>query len=132
MSFGSIPIEGTSFNKAKIYFSNPNYLTMIDYRLYQKALKIVLAYHQQIAQEAESIKPISKQLYKDKELLQVGDFVQCVEVHGNSKNNLTKGNKYEVIRTNPQNRGGLYFSIRNDHGKLCHFNSNNNQFKALI
>ncbi|URM37150.1 hypothetical protein [Flavobacterium anhuiense] len=106
---------------------------MITREMFLEALKsmkeasaIIEAYHMQFE---ESEKPREK--YKDKNLLVVGDFVQCVEVHGNSKGTLTEGEQYEVKRTEETNRDGLYFTIKNDQGKLRKYNSKNTQFKAL-
>lgn len=108
---------------------------MIKRKKYLKALKIVEAYHAQIlagvslVNEAENQ---TKNTYKDKEKLEVGDFVECIEVHKNSAESLTKEEKYEVLRTELSYNGSeKYFSIRVDSGKLKKYNCKNTQFKAL-
>ncbi|MHC0442328.1 hypothetical protein [Flavobacterium sp. 3-210] len=102
---------------------------MITKEVYLKALGIVEAYHIQIRLEALEIKEVQekpKQQYKNKEHLNVGDAVECVEVHGNSKGNLTIGKEYPVKRIN-----GHYFYVENDQGKIRHYSFSNSQFRAL-
>jgi hypothetical protein len=106
---------------------------MITREMFLEAMKrmkedsaIIEAYHMQFEESSKT-----KEKYKDKDLLVVGDFVKCIEVHGNSKGNLTKGELYEVKRTEETNRDGIYFTIANDQGKLRKYNSKNTQFKAL-
>jgi len=101
---------------------------MIKYKKYIKALAIVEAYHKQILNDAESVKP--KKEYKSKDGIEVGGFVECIEVHGNSITTLTKGEKYEVRRTRMSyNERDKYFSIKSNSGKLKEYNIKNTQFK---
>ena len=107
---------------------------MVTRKKYLKSLKIVKAYHQQIENEiSEFQKKLenSKSLHKNKEDLKAGDFVECVEVHGNSKEGLTVGLKYEVQRTK-KTTSSLIFYIINDKDQLRHYKEENTQFKALI
>lgn len=96
---------------------------MISEKKYLKALRIVEKYHKQIG-----LIPVkeNKPTYKRKEGLKVGEFVECIEVHGNSVNNLTKGKKYEVVNTNQ-----WHFYIISDKGKRKFYAFDNSQFKAL-
>ena len=109
---------------------------MITNEVYQKALAIVNAYHEQVRLEALEIKEIlEKPIQKHKNMwsIEVGDFVECVEVHKNSVNNLTEGEKYEVKRTKlSYNERDKYIYIRVNSGKLKEYNVKNTQFKALI
>lgn len=100
---------------------------------YQKALKVVRAYHQQIENEiSEFGKKFenSKNVYKDNGMIKPEDFVECVEVHGNSKEGLTIGKKYQVKRIKITN-SGIVFYIVNDKDQLRHYKEDNTQFKAL-
>jgi len=104
---------------------------MISKEVYLKALSIVETYHDQVRLEALEVKAVQSN-HKSKDDLQVGDFVECVEVHGNSINNLTKGEKYEVSRTRlSYNERDKYIFIRVNSGKLKEYNVKNTQFKAL-
>lgn len=106
---------------------------MVTRKKYLKALKIVKAYHQQIENEVSEFQKKlenSKSLHKNKEDLKAGDFVECVEVHGNSKDSLTVGKKYEVRRTK-KTTNSLMFYIYNDKDQLRHYKDENTQFKAL-
>lgn len=106
----------------------------ISFKKYQKAVKIVMAFHQQSEQriaEFEKKFENSKSPYKNKKDLKVGDFVECIEVHGNSVGNLTKGKKYEVLRTSDERREN-YFTIQTDKGQKRDYSCKNTQFKALM
>lgn len=96
---------------------------MISREDYNKALDVVEAYHIQLAQ---LITTPSKRKYKSLQDLEVGDFVECVEVHGNSKENLTKGKDYEVV-----NLSEYDFYIISDKGRKKFYSYSNSQFKAL-
>lgn len=101
---------------------------MIKYKKYIKALAIVEAYHKQILNDAELLKP--KKEHKSNNEIEVGDILQCIEVHGNSVTTLTKGYKYEVRRTRiSYNERDKYFYIKSDSGKLKEYNVKNTQFK---
>lgn len=108
---------------------------MITKEVYLKALSIVEAYHNQVRLEVLEIKTIEEkpiEKYKNMYYVEVGDFVECIEVHGNSINNLTKGQKYEVQRTRlSYNERDKYIFIRVNSGKLKEYNVKNTQFKAL-
>lgn len=88
-----------------------------------KAYDVIEAYHIQLAQ---LITTPSKRKYKSLQDLEVGDFVECVEVHGNSKENLTKCKDYEVV-----NLSEYDFYIISDKGKKKFYSYSNSQFKAL-
>lgn len=108
---------------------------MITREMFLEALKqmkdasaIIEAYQMQFSEEVEKPKQESKSKYD----LQVGDLVECIEVHANSKTTLTKGNVYVVRRTNTSyNERDKYFSIMSDSGKLKEYNVKNTQFKAV-
>lgn len=106
---------------------------MITREMFLEALKqmkeasaVIEAYQMQFEQDVKQ-----KEKHKDKDLLLTGDEVECVEVHGNSKGNLTIGKRYPVKRTKTLHSGGLYFYIENDQGKMREYSSKNSQFKAL-
>jgi len=101
---------------------------------YKKALKTIRAYHQQFENQiSEFGKKLenSKNPYKDMAHLKVGDFVECVEVHGNSKGLLTVGKKYEVRRIKDTTSSFMFY-IYNDEQRGKHYKCDNTQFKALI
>ena len=91
---------------------------MITRHKYLKALDIVEAYHQQTR------KLIDK--YKAKSDMEIGEYVECVDVYMHSRDCLTRGKRYEVIDLFSQ-----YFVIRNDNGIRRKYQFSNFQFKGL-
>lgn len=104
---------------------------MISEKKYLKALKTVRAYLAQIENEISEIpKKVENSTKKEKRNMVVGDWVECIEVHGNSRDNLTKGNRYEVVRFDERHRDS-YFYIITDKGTKREYNVKNTQFKAV-
>jgi predicted nucleic acid-binding protein len=100
---------------------------MISEKKYLKALRLVEKYHLQIGLIVKAEKPKEeKARYKAKRDLNVGDVVECIEVHLNSRQNLTKGKTYEVVKTDD-----YHFYIVSDKGKKKFYTYDNSQFKAL-
>lgn len=100
---------------------------MIKYKKYLKALATVEAYHRQVLNDCNLVQ--SKGVhnkYKSIDDLQIGDLLECVEVHGNSSKNLTKGKTYETI-----NLSDKYFYIISDKGRKKFYGLGNSQFKVL-
>lgn len=98
---------------------------------YLKALKIVRAYHQQIEKEISEIpKKVENFKTKSKEDVEAGDCLECIEVHGNSTDNLTKGKRYGIVNTDTQQRS-KYFTIITDKGTKRSYNCKNSQFKVV-
>jgi len=91
---------------------------MITREEYIQALDVVEAYHKQIR--------LSFEKYKSMWNINIGDCVECVSVHIQSNNCLTKGNTYKVISV-----GETSFSIRDDNNKKKRYKYYNEQFKAI-
>jgi len=64
--------------------------------------------------------------YNEMEYIEVGEHVECVFVHNRSKNFLTLGERYKVLRI-WDNR----FYIKDDQNKTRKFIKKNSQFKAI-
>lgn len=103
---------------------------MITREEYDEAERIVLAYHRQILTVIGSVEykhSKTKHLYDVK----TGDYVECTFVHSASKNHLTKGKKYEVIRTEDFYSSGGRFEIETDSGKNKWYYNTNKHFKVV-
>ncbi len=70
-------------------------------------------------------------VYKDFDKLIIGDEVECIQVHIQSLNSLTKGKKYRVLNIVECHSGKIQFYIRADNGKIKYYKTTNSQFKAL-
>lgn len=100
---------------------------MIKKKKYLKALAIVLAYHKQLKDEVITLEEKETTIaYMPLKDVVSGSFVVCTFVHSNSTNNLTKGNKYEILNTDEYR-----FLIETDSGKKNWYYLNNNHFRAL-
>ena len=66
--------------------------------------------------------------------INVGDFVECIRINGQSTKCLTKGKTYEVINTfySGYNNNIFHFSIMDDNNKRKSYKHHNGQFKALL
>ncbi len=105
----------------------------IETEAYLIALQIVNVYHEEIRKEALEVAEMlgaSKIQNKNKESMQTGDFVECIDVHGNSIDNLTKGKEYEVVNFRIGHRD-RYFTIITNKGQKREYNCKNAQFKAI-
>lgn len=110
---------------------------MIKEKTFLKAFAICLAYQEQIKQKVDILQQgqINKNVpkYKRNDEIEIGDFVEVVEVHSHSKNNLTKGKSYEVVNIHVSyNQQDKQFFIITDLGKKKFYNAKNAQFKALL
>lgn len=103
---------------------------MIENRLYQKALKIVLAYHEQTKQEAIEIAELKGfkvvRKYRSLEEVQPEDTIVCNNVHSASRKHLTKNKEYKVTRV----KWGR-FEIEVDSGIKKWYVDNNNHFDLI-
>lgn len=103
---------------------------MITNEVYQKALAIVTAYHDQIRLEAIEIKEIfesrSKKEFRNLEEVTSGDSVKCLFVHSSSTKHLTIEKEYEVLNTD-----GYRFQIKVDSEVKKWYYKTNTHFKLI-
>jgi len=103
---------------------------MITNEVYQVALGIVNAYHEQVRLEALEIKEIieNKAIQKFRNLKEVepGDKVKCTYVHAASIKNLTFEKEYEVLNTD-----SYRFLIKGDSGTKKWYHKDNGHFKLF-
>lgn len=101
---------------------------MITREVYERALDIVEAYHEQVRLESLKVKEMiePKQKFKSLEDVEIGDFVKCVFIHSASINHLTKEKDYEVLNTD-----NYRFMIESDSGKKKWYHKDNSHFRAL-
>ncbi len=93
---------------------------MISREEYIKALDIVEAYHKQLNSS------IATRTYKALSDVEIGKFVECITVHRQSQNSLTRGKEYEVI-----DKFSIVFEIFDDKNRRKRYRFGNSQFKAL-
>lgn len=94
---------------------------MITREEYNRALDIVEAYHKQlyIAIVANETKPVQK--------VKAGDYAHCIKPFKQSKNCLTKGKKYRIIKAKLY-YNKIYFYIIDDNDKIKSYPYSNSQF----
>lgn len=90
---------------------------------YLKALAIVESYHNQLNLQIDAIR-----FTKIKDL-NVGDFVRCTHVDGNTKKCLTVGKDYRIEGFSGSKH---FFVIIDDHGKEKQYVTHRSAFKPII